>query len=227
MPTCPWVLPAVQLALLLGVEAIEVAPAAAVDEGPALGDSLVVVPPQCVALAVPLVQRQAAGLSCGEQTAMVRAGRSQQHSSSGGSRTRLAEEEKPQKGKAGDGSQLNAGRVWLEGTSQRPAQVLGVRAGDAVLGKPSPKGSSQPRLETELGGRWHRDRTATVSLGRAPVGPSACCCRQGFPAVRGALGSLPAAHDQERRKPARGSRSQQPSKPPVTAGDGSGEGDGA
>lgn len=117
MPTCPWVLPTVQLALLLAVEAVEVAPAAAVDEGPAFGDSLVVVPPQCVVLAVPLVQRQAAGLSCGVQMAMVRAGRSRQLTSDGGSWTHLAEEEKPQKGKAVDGSQLSTGRVWLEGTS--------------------------------------------------------------------------------------------------------------
>lgn len=117
MPTCPWVLPTVQLALLLAVEAVEVAPAAAVDEGPAFGDSLVVVPPQRVVLAVPLVQRQAAGLSCGVQTAMVRAGGSRQHTGDGGSRTHLAEEEKRQKGKAVDGSQLSAGRVWLEGTS--------------------------------------------------------------------------------------------------------------
>jgi len=102
VPTCPWALPAVQLTLLLAVEAVEVAPTAAVNEGPALGDSLVVVPPQRVALAVPLVQRQAAGLSCGGQTAMVRAGRSWQHTGGGGSQTCLAEE-KPQKGKAGDG----------------------------------------------------------------------------------------------------------------------------
>lgn len=87
-----------QLALLLAVEAVEVAPAAAVDEGPALGDSLVVVPPQRVALAVPLIQRQAAGLGCGGQTAMVRAGRGWQHTGGGGSRTRLAEEEKTPEG---------------------------------------------------------------------------------------------------------------------------------
>lgn len=69
LPTWPWARPTAQLTLLLAVEAVEVALAAAVDEGPALGDSLVVVPPQGVALAVPLVQRQPAGLSCGENAA--------------------------------------------------------------------------------------------------------------------------------------------------------------
>lgn len=58
-----------QLTLLLAVEAVEVAVAATVDKGPALGDSLVVVPPQGVALAVPLIQRQPAGLSCEENAA--------------------------------------------------------------------------------------------------------------------------------------------------------------
>lgn len=65
VPTWRWALPAAQLALLLAVEAVEVSPAAAVDKGSALGDSLVVVPAQRVALAAPLVQRQAAGLGCG------------------------------------------------------------------------------------------------------------------------------------------------------------------
>lgn len=92
MPTCPWALPTAQLTLLLAVEAVEVALAAAVDEGPALGDSLVVVPPQCVALAVPLIQWQAAGLSCRGQAVMVRAGRSQQPTSGGGSLTPSSEE---------------------------------------------------------------------------------------------------------------------------------------
>lgn len=64
VPTWRWALPAAQLALLLAVEAVEVSPAAAVDKGSALGDSLVVVPAQRVALAAPLIQRQAAGLGC-------------------------------------------------------------------------------------------------------------------------------------------------------------------
>lgn len=132
MPTCPQVLPAVQLTLLLAVEAVEVAPAAAVDEGPALGDSLVVVPPQRVALAVPLVQRQATGLACGangegegRSTLVVQ--------------SRLAEEEKAHKGKAGDGSQLITGKVSCtqEGTSLSPVQALGKRAGNLAPGKPS------------------------------------------------------------------------------------------
>lgn len=104
---------------------------------------------------------------------MVSTGRSQQHTGGGGSWTRLAEEEKPQKGKAGNGSQLSMGTVWLEGTSPCPAQMLGVRAGDTALGKPSPRGSSQQRLEIELGGRWHRDVMATGSLGRVLEGLSA------------------------------------------------------
>lgn len=56
-------MPALEITVLLGVETVEVPPAAAVDERPALCHFLVIIPPECESAAVSLVQGQAAWVS--------------------------------------------------------------------------------------------------------------------------------------------------------------------
>lgn len=88
---------------------------------------------------------------------------------------------------------------------------------------PSRQTLSQERLEIELEERWHKDTTATASLGKVLEGHSTyCCCHhQAFPALLRLLGCPPAAHGPVVQEAChKGSRSYQPSTPPITSGEG-------